>query len=100
VSDDRRTEALLKLEQILDRLTSMEARETVRDGILEAQTQALNYAAEAIGTLVVEVAQLSKAASEEPKSDIGIVLRRLAEAVEQNTAALHHLVAQTAARRH
>lgn len=99
MSDDKRTDAHLKLDQILDRMTALEARDTERQGTLAAILTSMDYCGDALGTLVVEVGKLSEEAAKEPKSDIGATLRRLSEAVEKNTAATQQLVAQLTARR-
>ena len=92
-------QAHLKLDQLLSRMTDLEARETERQGTLTAILASMDYCGDALGTLTVEVEKLSKAAGEEPKSDIGAVLRKMADALERNTAAVTQLAAQLTARR-
>lgn len=85
-------QAHAKLDKITSLIEQQDAREAQKATTQAAILSAMNYCAEALGTLVVEVAELSKAAANEPQSDIGAVMRRLAEAVEQNTDAIRGLV--------
>lgn len=92
-------DAHMKLDRLVRGLAQSEERDEQIMGAVTTLTAAVERAADALGTLVTEVAELSKAAREEPKSDIGEVLRELTAAVEANTKAVQALVALQGARR-
>ncbi|HWX49649.1 MAG TPA: hypothetical protein VNZ61_16490 [Roseomonas sp.] len=65
----------------------------------EDLVRAIGELAPLLGTVIEELRQLSQAASaEDPASDLGPKLRRLAEAVDGNTAAVTALLRQLPAR--
>lgn len=82
------TKLSLELEALRDSVRSMEAGQ---DNLVRA----IGELAPLLGTVIEELRQLSQAASAEgPASDLGPELRRLAEAVDGNTAAVTALLRQ------
>jgi ABC-type transporter Mla subunit MlaD len=72
-------------------LAASEERADIREAI-QAQTAAIGINTDTLGTLIEEVAKLTEAATKEPpSSDLTAQLKRLADGLAANTAALEAL---------